>query len=603
MTELQEIQNYICHIIDSIAEVLGIEISIIDNELNIIAGTGRYKQQAGKKIGSKTISSHVIQENNLRIVDDPSYNEICNNCNNRIICPIKSIISYPITFKERVVGVINLIALTEKQKYSLLTNQRKLFKFIDRLSQLVALKITEINVNKELSIMADKFKTIIESLHEGIITFDQMEIINNVNRSACRLLNRKADTLIGVNINTLFNTINLEKLSNYQSFLNTDKSIEQELYYTQGNNNKHFICTITPIIKNNQFQGGIISFKNFKEIQKHTSHFLSAGYQVTFKDIIGNSDKITAVKKKAKLVANNDSTILIRGESGTGKELFARAIHFNSQRQKGPFIAINCGAIPDSLLESELFGYEGGAFTGARQRGKPGKFELADGGTFFLDEIGDLSLHLQVKLLRVIEERYIERIGGTKPIRVNVRIIAATNRNLEEMLSDGKFRDDLYYRLNVIPITIPSLRERKEDIPLLVETFIKKYNLLFNKKIKGVTNNTKNLLMTYNWPGNVRELENVIEYAMNLERGPYITLQSLPDNLKRINKNQHLSTLKNNHEKNNSLPTLNLKELESMAIREALKKYGESTNGKKKAAKVLGIGIATLYRRLNGLSN
>ncbi len=214
---------------------------------------------------------------------------------------------------------------------------------------------------------------------------------------------------------------------------------------------------------------------------------MTSSPDITFDDILGISDGIEYAKKIARMVANSNSTVLIRGESGTGKELFARSIHRASRRKDGHFVPVNCGALPDSLLESELFGYEDGAFTGARRGGKQGLFRFADGGTLFLDEIGELSPHLQVKLARVLQEGKIRRIGGTEEIKVDVRIIAATSRNLEEMLEKGLFRDDLYYRLNVVPLFVPPLRQRKEDIPILVESFIKKVSENMGKPVKGIT--------------------------------------------------------------------------------------------------------------------
>lgn len=238
-------------------------------------------------------------------------------------------------------------------------------------------------------------------------------------------------------------------------------------------------------------------------------------------------------------------------------------------------------------MESELFGYDEGAFTGAKKEGKPGKFELADGGTIFLDEIGDMPLHLQAKLLRVLQDKVIQRIGGVKDIRVNVRVIFATNRDLEKMVAENRFREDLYYRLNVIPIFIPPLRERKEDIPLLTEYLINKYNNILNKNIIGVDEKVKEIFMSYNWPGNVRELENVIEYAMNMERGQIITEESIPKNIK-----DDLSIIYSS-----SLDQL-VADYEKKIILEHAKKFGSSKKDKEKLAEDLGISIATLYRKL-----
>ncbi|MGB9826553.1 MAG: sigma-54-dependent transcriptional regulator, partial [Desulfofundulus sp.] len=254
--------------------------------------------------------------------------------------------------------------------------------------------------------------------------------------------------------------------------------------------------------------------------------------------MIGLSPEMQKVYKAIGRVANSNATVLIRGESGTGKELVARAIHYNSIRRDKPFIKINCASIPENLLESEMFGYEKGAFTGA-VASKPGKFELAQRGTIFLDEIGEMSLGLQAKLLRVIQEREFERLGGTETIKVDVRIIAATNKDLEKCIAEGTFREDLYYRLNVVDIYLPPLRERKEDIPVLVDHMIKLCNTEYKKQVTGFTEQAMKLLMEYDWPGNVRELKNVCERAVLMSTGPMLTVEDLPRNIRKSSRRLH----------------------------------------------------------------
>ena len=250
-----------------------------------------------------------------------------------------------------------------------------------------------------------------------------------------------------------------------------------------------------------------------------------------FKNIIGNSLPIRDVFDKVRKISHTDATVLLYGETGAGKELFARAIHYNSPRKSEPFISIDCGALTETLLESELFGHVKGAFTGAIEH-KKGLFEAADGGTIFLDEVGVASPQIQTKLLRVLQEHEIKRVGGNKSIKVDVRVIAATNTDLEQQIKDGKFREDLFYRLSVIPIVLPPLRERIEDIPLLVSHFFKKYAKKAGSKIKKMSPEAMQILMKYNWPGNIRELENVIERSVILEEGDTIPIESLPDKLR-----------------------------------------------------------------------
>lgn len=302
--------------------------------------------------------------------------------------------------------------------------------------------------------------------------------------------------------------------------------------------------------------------------------------------IIGNSDKIRKIFDLIDKVAQTDSTIMIYGESGTGKELVAREIHCRSLRSNGPFVSINCGALPETLLESELFGHVRGSFTGA-VRDKEGLFAVAKGGTFFLDEVGETSPAIQVKLLRVLQEREIIPVGGVKPIKVDVRLIAATNADLEKQVESGKFRADLFYRLNVIPIHIPPLRQRRDDIPLLVEHFLKTYCEAQGKPLKQVTKQAFDLLMRYDWPGNVRELENVIERAVILQEGNLIGPEDLPERIRGGTSQikTDLVTARN----------LTLEELEKQYILQVLNETGWH---KKKAAQILGINASTLYRKL-----
>jgi len=305
-----------------------------------------------------------------------------------------------------------------------------------------------------------------------------------------------------------------------------------------------------------------------------------------FKNIIGQSGAMQEVFKAVSKVINSDVTVLLQGESGTGKELIARAIHYESEKRRNkPFVAVNCSALPESLLESELFGHEKGAFTGATQR-RIGKFELANGGTVFLDEIGEMSPALQVKVLRVLQEREFERVGGNELIRVDVRIISATNKDIEEAVRKGEFREDLYYRLSVFPIRIPPLRERKEDIPLLAYHFLKRYAARENKEVNKISAEALELMMAYHWPGNVRELENAIERAVILASTDEIVPSDLPPVVRAIGE-------KRAYEADKTLSSW-IEKLEEEALRKALL---ECEGNVSKTARMLGIGRATIYRK------
>ncbi len=286
-----------------------------------------------------------------------------------------------------------------------------------------------------------------------------------------------------------------------------------------------------------------------------------------------------------------DSNVLISGESGTGKELFARGIHYMSKRKYDPFVPVNCAAIPENLLESELFGYEEGAFTGAKKSGKLGKFDMANNGTIFLDEIGDLQFHLQAKLLRVLQNGVIERVGSEKPIPIDTRVIAATNKDLVKMVEEGRFREDLYYRLNVIPITIPPLRDRGADIEKIAKALLERYNHKMKKIIVGFDEQVMRAFNDNIWMGNIREMENIIEYCMIVDENNIIQMDDLPP---------HFIRMTATHEKSIIIP---LAELEKQTIKKALIKYGTSKKGLVKAANALGISLSTLYRRIGSTNN
>jgi DNA-binding NtrC family response regulator len=313
-----------------------------------------------------------------------------------------------------------------------------------------------------------------------------------------------------------------------------------------------------------------------------------AGLNQIDDEIIGQSEEIERVKKMILKVAGSTSTVLIRGESGSGKERVARAVHKASPRRNEIFQAVNCAAINENLLESELFGHEKGSFTGAHVQ-KKGQFEVADHGTLFLDEIGDLSVPMQAKILRVLQEREIMRVGGTRPIKVDVRVIAATNRDLETMVKDGRFREDLYYRLNIIPIYLPPLRNRRSDIPLLIDFFIAKHNRNGQRRIKGLTASARNVLMNYSWPGNVRQLDSAIERAILLCEGDEITVEDLPLEIRQE------GTPAGNF--NFKLPPegISFEELEQSLITQAMEQTGWNIT---RAAKLLGLSFRTLQYRL-----
>ncbi|CQR71168.1 Limonene hydroxylase [Sporomusa ovata DSM 2662] len=585
LVNLKSIQDYIQRVADAFAGVIDYEVAIVGEYLEVLAGTGQYKDQIGTVYGSGSINYQLRRTQKSFLVFDPPNGKLCQHCTLKKTCKVLAGLLYPIKLGDKFVGSISLYAFNEAQKENLLKDSAKLETFLQHLVELVSGKLNERALYKRTKKVAEQFDTLINSIREGIVAVDYQGKITHVNRSATDILMVPLNLLNGYMIEEVFAGISMSTLLKM-----TKPYIEQDIFYKYGQQTLHFMATITEVKYGVAINGFVFSIRSLGEMRKLAGRFIREDRKYTFDGIIGQSTKITNIKKKMCRVATMDSTILITGESGTGKELFARAIHHESLRKKGPFIAVNCGAIPENLLESELFGYEEGAFTGARRSGKPGKFELANGGTIFLDEIGDMPLHLQVKLLRVLQEYTIERVGGVKPLIIDVRIIAATNRDLEEMIKDNQFRNDLYYRLSVIPFHIPPLRERMEDLELLVHCFIQKYNLILGKNIKGYTKDALARMVGYSWPGNVRELENAIEYSANVCPDSLIDASYLPDRI--IKHTTALSPL----ELQESVQSI--ADLEKSAIEEALKRYGTSNHAKENIARYLGMSRSTLYRKI-----
>ena len=432
---------------------------------------------------------------------------------------------------------------------------------------------------KELEMSEQLYSTIVNSVRDGLLMLDKDGMVIFINPIGARILHINAEEAVGKYIGSLvdFKPIVVEVLETGQGY--TDR----ECVIKTKRGMLHFVKTAVPLKDDKgQLQGVVDVFREIKQVRRLVNHMVGATASFTFDDIIGNSTAIGESIRLGKIAANSFANVLIQGDSGTGKELIAQAIHKCSCRSDEPFVAINCGALPRNLVESELFGYEEGAFTGAKHGGRPGKFELAHGGTIFLDEIGDMPLDIQVRLLRVLQEKKIIRIGGQQYIDIDVRIIAATNKDLNREVHEGNFRLDLYYRLNVLPIIVPPLRERREDIPLLVEFFLHKLCKQAGISQKIFSPQVYKAFMNYDWPGNVRELENVIERAVNLCEQESIGMEFLP---RGFNKKE---TVQQNSQ-------LNLRVIEKTAIEQTLEKTQGNVS---MAAKLLGIGRNTLYSKV-----
>lgn len=450
--------------------------------------------------------------------------------------------------------------------------------------------IGTINTEMEASSL---LKTIMEATNDCIVYVNKEGYIEMLSNAYAEFLNVDRDDSIGKHVTEVIENTRMHEVA---------KLGVEEVAQVQEINGRKMIATRIPVYVNGRIVGAVgkVLFRDLdeleqlytkvykieKELNMYKNEFKkinSAKYELD--SIIGESREIKELKELTKRIANTNSNVLILGETGTGKELFANAIHSLSKRKDGPFIKVNCGSIPSELLESELFGYEEGAFTGAKKGGKIGKFKAADGGSIFLDEIADLPMNMQVKLLRVLQEKEIEKIGSNTPEKIDVRIISATNKDLEEMIKKGEFRLDLYYRLNVVSMVIPPLRKRKEDIAVLSNKLIEEISKEEKIKVDGISKGALDLLKKYDWPGNVRELENVLERAINyLDGETIIKIKHLPMKISGLKEDRELKSLKEEME-----------EYEKEIISNALL---ASNRNKTKAAEILKISRTALYEKI-----
>lgn len=428
--------------------------------------------------------------------------------------------------------------------------------------------------------------TILDSVNEGVFTVDRDWHITTFNSAAERITGVPRGQAVGNRCCDVFRANVCETDCALRRTMTSGQPVVNATAHIINHEGQRIPIRIsTALLRNDAgaVVGGVETFQDLTQLEQLQKELES---RYTFEDIVGRSAVMLRLFDILPQVSASASTVLIEGASGTGKELFARAIHNLSPRRKGPFIAVNCAALPDTLLESELFGHKAGAFTDAK-RDKPGRFELAHGGTIFLDEIGDISPAMQVRLLRVLQERQIEPLGSVKAVSVDVRVIVATNKDLRQLVRSSKFRDDLYYRIRVVYLKLPELKQRREDIPLLVNSLIAKFNRLQGKDIAGVSDSVMARLMEHDYPGNVRELENIIEQAFVLCRGGLIECEHLPPELRPA------ATVE--YEERHRM---RLDAMERFLIREALERR---KGNRKEAARDLGINVSTLYRKIRSL--
>ena len=575
---LMQIQPTIQRFARMLASVLQLEVEIVDENLCRVAGTGAYGKFLGRQLsGNSRLLRHVLETKTEKVVTQSRFDPLCEGCDSKENCREKAFLGTPVILQDRCVGVISLIAVTHEQQEHISDNLREFSDYVRHISTIFVSKLLEDqgpgdNISKI-------FATMIDNMDQGVLVVDADNRVQFVNQTALKTLGVVQNNIIGKPVR--FRPLTFE--SNFthghmQHIVSWDD--KSELIIGQLHN----------------IQGRQLFLMAFH--QSHTSFSVAnAPDEPHIEQLVGECRVMRQLKRLISRIAPIPSSVMVVGESGTGKEVVARAIHKLSGRRNKPFIAINCAAIPEQLLESELFGYVKGAFTGASANGKTGLIQAANTGTLFLDEIGDMPLMLQAKLLRAIEAREILPIGASSPIQVDIRIISATNQNLAQFIAEGKFREDLFYRLNVIPITLPPLRERQEDIELLVHYFLHLHTRRLGSVYPGIAPDVVEILRKHRWPGNLRELSNLMEYLVNVvPSGEVIDSTLLPPNLLNngTTEQSDVTEVSEAHLSLDDAGGTALEEMEKQMIREALSRH----NSKKEVADELGIGIATLYRKI-----
>lgn len=563
---LNPIKNQLSNLLSLLSTSTSLDFAVFDSQATLVASTEPYLLRKGKTVHTASIEE-VLDQGNV-IVNKPGHMKSCLGCRFANNCPSTIELLSCIKIESTSIGVISLTSFTEEGHNRISQDIKKFVDVIEQISTVISNFL-----QSPLQSYGDEFYHL--TLDN---VFDDMA-------SNCMIIDSTGNiTYWEDEIQKMFAYCNLHTQSIYQLLPDSVSSWIMSIDYPAEKffSTDYFTgsLSVKPINRNNNLRGFLLKFdeKNYS-MDSSSKDYLDA--------IVSVDTKILEIKQLISKISSSPSTVLIHGPTGTGKELVAKAIHNLSNRKDYPLVCINCANIPENLFESELFGYEDGTFTGAKKGGKIGIFEKANRGTIFLDEIGELPMSLQAKLLRVLQENTIQRIGSIKNIPVDVRIIAATNKDLEQMITQGDFGEALFYRLNIIPINLPPLKSRHQDLEILANHFVGKYNLKLGKNIKGISEQAINILKAYSWPGNIRELENTVEYSMNILDGDMILESHLPD---RIISCENASTEKD-------MKKL-ISKTEHEIILDALDKNGWDTNGKEKTAKQLGMSLRTLYRKL-----
>ncbi len=569
MAELISIQPTIHRLIQMLAKVIHADVELVDAKLTRIAGTGIYENDIGFKRPSSRLLNYIIETREAKVLpessDDPRYEHEQS--------PETAFIGVPILAEQQCLGVICLTANSEPTQQLLLHSAALFCEYVQHIAQLIVAKLTETS-NQPIG-LEKVFINLIDNMDQGVLVLGEDNSIIYANEPALFTLQltRTDLTRLTISIRCLAHGGTSMECQQHILAIEDREALLVGQFYNDASHKLFLMSFYQPHIPEISYESNSV-----------------------FGEVIGESEQMRRIKTLMSRIAPSPSSVLINGESGTGKEVIANAIHKLSKRTQHPFIAINCAAIPDQLLESELFGYTKGAFTGASSKGRVGLIQAADKGTLFLDEIGDMSLQLQAKLLRVLESREVMPVGSNTVVPVDIRIISATNRNFAELIKRNEFREDLYYRLNVIPIFLPTLNERTGDIHLLVNYFMDIHTQRLGVAYPGMTQETLDCLNIYPWPGNVRELSNLVEYLINIvPEGDQITADLLPPQFEHLDNHRPPLADRTSLEMPTQLTSkMSLEMMEKQQIEDAINRL----NSRQAVADELGIGIATLYRKI-----
>ena len=570
MTQLENVRSGIEHFVSAAAEAFRVEAAIFNQECSLFYCTPTYLKKKGNAVHYAFIQDVIV--NGSVLVTEPGKMPACIGCRFNEHCPSTMEILCCIHSGTEVAGVISFTAFTKEGQKRISENTDIYLNAITKLSSLIGEYLQQFTDDNT---MADT-----EKLIEGLMSVcDQPLLLTDPNGVVLRYNNLADKVLKFCNVSStslrqIFSEDMARRITSGNDLFEKKASI--------GNNTAK--VTTRSIYSQNHLHSILVRLSN--------EFYDSLPESGAFERLIGSSQAFVHIQNLIKRVADSPTPILITGETGTGKELVARSFHEQSRRNKYPFVAINCSSIPENLFESELFGYEEGSFTGAKKGGKMGRIEMAQGGTLFLDELGEMPLSVQPKLLRVLQEYELERVGSTKKIHLDIRIVAATNRDLKEMIKEGKFREDLFYRISVINVKLPPLRERKEDIIPISLSYLERLKTKMTTPLCKISPEAEQAFLSYSWPGNIRELQNVVEYAANLCDSDTLTFSDLPEHMRGLEERSAV-------EKQKEAP---LPDSQEQQILDLLSSYGHTLEGKKKIAAELGISLRTLYRKLNKMN-